>query len=546
MNDSAGEYFEIYNNTTVDIDINGWTIRDDGSDSHVINNGGPLEILAGGYLTLGINGDTATNGGISHAYIYSGFNLSNGADEVIIVDPNVTIVDQVFYDGGPNYPDPTGLTMQLDLNSLSATDNDTGSNWCVSDTEFGTPGAANTACEILPPTCNASFGSSVAACDESTTGDSETVIAVWDFVNGSTNGVIGDGYSTTSNALGWLKNGSQDGVSDPHSVVQSGRNGFSVGFLPGIDLTSADLVDGKLHVSITFNKIDLTGTGAVQQLFLKGAGNANYGDNHRMVGLKLTHDATNSDIKVESLVTNNGIQYGGSKDQGGLGNSAVYTGQITLGTTMDFTNGTSSFWVGSPGENATNPYGLTMATNDVNQSTNWNTATVAMAPSAVLKLLQFQSKNGTGSVEVDQVKISTGSYENTVAQGDAEEFPTATTGDTYSVTLPYSDAGSSTFVVSSSAGTVGGDNPSSTANGDITVTGIPVGTDITITMDDTASGGICNLSTTITSPDCTPQTPDLEFKGIMDLNVNGAGFGGIDGRAVHLVATADIPSLNIY
>ena len=139
-----------------------------------------------------------------------------------------------------------------------------------------------------------------------------------------------------------------------------------------------------------------------------------------MVGLKLTHDATNSDIKVESIVLNNGVQFGGSKDQGGLGNSSVYSEQITLGTTMDFINGTSSFWVGSPGENTTNPYGLTMATNDVNQSTNWNAASVTMAPSAILKLLQFQSKNGDVSVEVDQVKISTGTYENTVASGDGD------------------------------------------------------------------------------------------------------------------------------
>ncbi|MGI9559823.1 MAG: T9SS type A sorting domain-containing protein [Flavobacteriaceae bacterium] len=267
-----------------------------------------------------------------------------------------------------------------------------------------------------------------------------------------------------------------------------------------------------------------------------------------MVGLKLTHDAANSDIKVESIVTNNGIQYGGSKDQGGLGNSAIYSEQITLGTTMDFTNGTSSFWVGSPGENATNPYGLTMATNDVNQSTDWNANTVAMAPSAILKLLQFNSINGTGSVEVDQVKISTGTYHNTVASGDAEEFYTATTGDTYSVTLPYSGAGNSTFVVGSTAGTVGGDDPSATADGNVTVSGVPVGTDVTITMDDTANGGICNLSTTVTSPDCTPESPGLELKGVLDLNPTNivGNTSGNNGKAIHLVATADIPTLNIY
>jgi len=254
---------------------------------------------------------------------------------------------------------------------------------------------------------------------------SETIIAVCDFVGGSTAVTYGDGFSTSGgNSLGWLKNGDQSGVSDPNSVVQSGRgltgNGFSGSFLQEIDITAADLVDGKLHIAITYNNIDLSGTGTVQQLFLKGAGNSNYGTNHRMAGLKLSPDDANSDIKVESIVFNNGVQFGGSKDQGGLGSSAIYSEQITLGTTMDFNNYTSTFWVGSPGENSTNPYGLTMATNDVNQSTTWNEATQALSPNAVLKFLQFCSKNGNGSVEVDQFKISTGTYENTVASGDGE------------------------------------------------------------------------------------------------------------------------------
>ncbi len=36
VNDSAGEWFEVFNPTTAAIDLEGWTIRDDGSDSHVI------------------------------------------------------------------------------------------------------------------------------------------------------------------------------------------------------------------------------------------------------------------------------------------------------------------------------------------------------------------------------------------------------------------------------------------------------------------------------------------------------------------------------
>ena len=186
----------------------------------------------------------------------------------------------------------------------------------------------------------------------------ETVIAVWDFVDGSTVGVNGDGFTTTGgNSLGWLKNGDQSGVSDPNSVVCAGKSGFSASFIQNLDITSTDLVDGKLHVSMTFNNIDLTaaadGTASIMAVWMKGAGNTtgNFGNNHRMAGLKLTHDAAGAgDIKVENLVFNNGVQYGGQKDVGGLGSSAVYNGQITIGTTMDFTNFTSSFWVGSPGE----------------------------------------------------------------------------------------------------------------------------------------------------------------------------------------------------
>ena len=85
---------------------------------------------------------------------------------------------------------------------------------------------------------------------------------------------------------------------------------------------------------------------------------------------------------------------------------------------MDFINHTSSFWVGSPGENPDTPFGLTMATSAANQSTAWNAATQTMSVDAVVKLLQFQMVNGSGSIETDQFKISTGTYENTVAAGD--------------------------------------------------------------------------------------------------------------------------------
>ncbi|MEL6823079.1 MAG: endonuclease, partial [Calditrichota bacterium] len=42
VSDSDGEWFELFNATASPIDINGWTIADDGIDSHVISNGSAL------------------------------------------------------------------------------------------------------------------------------------------------------------------------------------------------------------------------------------------------------------------------------------------------------------------------------------------------------------------------------------------------------------------------------------------------------------------------------------------------------------------------
>ena len=52
-------------------------------------------------------------------------------------------MDRVEYDGGPNWPDPTGASMEL--TDLTADNND-GSNWVTSPTDlgngdFGTPGS---------------------------------------------------------------------------------------------------------------------------------------------------------------------------------------------------------------------------------------------------------------------------------------------------------------------------------------------------------------------------------------------------------------------
>lgn len=143
VGDNAGEYFEVLNATGADIDLDGWVIADDGSDSHTI--AGTLVVPAGGYAVLGNNTDTATNGGAPVDYSYgSSFFLSNGADELVL-STGGTEIDRIEWDGGPAWPDPNGSSMQL---CDPTTDNNVGANWAEGTATYGagdigTPGAAN-------------------------------------------------------------------------------------------------------------------------------------------------------------------------------------------------------------------------------------------------------------------------------------------------------------------------------------------------------------------------------------------------------------------
>lgn len=127
--DSDGEWLEIYNTSTSDIDLNGWKLRDDDIDEHII--GGPLIIPSHEFLVLGNNDDTSVNGDYTVDYRYSDFLLANGVDEVVLEDPDGIEIDRVNYDGGPGFPDPNGASMTL---TDFQADNNIGSNWFTSTT----------------------------------------------------------------------------------------------------------------------------------------------------------------------------------------------------------------------------------------------------------------------------------------------------------------------------------------------------------------------------------------------------------------------------
>ncbi|WP_353779197.1 T9SS type A sorting domain-containing protein [Winogradskyella sp. 3972H.M.0a.05] len=147
VSDADGEYFEVYNTTGSPIDMNGWIIKDEAtvSETHTIS--GSVIVPANGYALFAINGDFATNGGLNEDYVYSNITLGNGTDGLII-ECSSTTIDQVVWDNGATFPDPTGASMQLDMTAFNDTDNDVGTNWGIGvatygDGDTGTPGSAN-------------------------------------------------------------------------------------------------------------------------------------------------------------------------------------------------------------------------------------------------------------------------------------------------------------------------------------------------------------------------------------------------------------------
>jgi len=179
VTDSVGEWFEIYNTTNQDIDINAWMLEDAGMDSHRIFVLGGVVAPGNSYLVLGNNDDTETNGGVDVGYVFNAFNLANQDDEVILKSGD-TVVDEVAYDDGVTFPDLAGKSLSLDSASMSAEKNDLGENWCDGQDPYGagdlgTPGADNPECPVCGDSiCNAT--ENCGSCDDCACEPDETCL----------------------------------------------------------------------------------------------------------------------------------------------------------------------------------------------------------------------------------------------------------------------------------------------------------------------------------------------------------------------------------
>lgn len=127
--DTFGEWFELYNPGTTDIDLSGWSIGSFLTEAHTIATN--VVVPAGKCIVLGNNADVTTNGGVPEAYSYGSSGsiiLNNGGttsfatDWIALRDGTGAPIDSIAY--GRYVFDPA-------LNRYTARDTLKG-NWSVS------------------------------------------------------------------------------------------------------------------------------------------------------------------------------------------------------------------------------------------------------------------------------------------------------------------------------------------------------------------------------------------------------------------------------
>ena len=144
--DAVGEYIELHNWGTVDANIQNWTIEDAAVNKDTINIS--LVVPAGGYVLLGINGNSANNGGLAVDFVFERISLNNTgspADRIILRNASGVTVDSVAYEAAQA---TGGVAVGVRDPSVENADAN-GSNWQAQastygpTTNLGTPRAQN-------------------------------------------------------------------------------------------------------------------------------------------------------------------------------------------------------------------------------------------------------------------------------------------------------------------------------------------------------------------------------------------------------------------
>lgn len=230
----------------------------------------------------------------------------------------------------------------------------------------------------------------------------ETAVVFWDFSNPSAFfSKTGGTYSGSGSY--WLGATMEkvDGTQTAKAPKEEGTK-YSAKFVQGLGINS-----GKVHMSVAFKSWKLTAdTGNNIQFKLRDA------DNKSIATLKLEENKVNNTPDGKARIIGNvwkndtdGQQY-----QGGHfgGSSLTYSTPKNIGITIDFDNNSYEFWVDSPTSGANFSYNFGSRSGSI--PTSLATATIDH-----LQIVTIVSVGSGDNFVIDQIKISTGDYVNTLS-----------------------------------------------------------------------------------------------------------------------------------
>jgi hypothetical protein len=553
VSDANGEWFEVYNTTASPIDLYAMEIIDDDHPTEGFAIATSLIIPANGYLVFATNANTATNGGLTpdYAYDYANLTLGNGLDGLTI-QCSGTILDIVVWDGGPVFPDPSGASMSLKVAFLNATDNDNGANWetavySYGDGDLGTPGCSNDAA-----CCDLTIGTITAVCDSYGPFDDHYTVTI-PFTNGGTStyaisttaGTIG-GDDPSSLTVGDIVITDAIEGTDITVTIDNSSIGGSCNFV--LDVTSpvcvpiSSAVEGDIIITEILQNPLFPINDSDGEFFEVYNTTASDIDIQAWV---IKDNGTNYHVINTSLVVpaNDFIVLGTNADMGTNGGISVdydYADDIALANSSDALILESNAPVEidrvewDNGATFPDSNGASMNLDptkfnylDNNNGGNWCESTTVMGT-------QFGTPGAanTSCIICDLV----------LGTIDAVCDNITNNVDTYTASIDFTGGGTSTYTITSTAGTVSGDDPTSMAAGTITITNVDEGTNITVTIDNLGVGGICDYTLNIEGPVCIPTTcagvGSVIFSEIMQ---NPSAVADADGEWFELYNTTASP-----
>ncbi|GEM_PF-3061067 len=149
VDDSVGEWFEVYNASSVSLDLDGLNVSDAAGNGFTVD--GTLVVGPEDFALFGVEADPARNGGVTLDHVWDPADFELADDGEILLSSGVSLIDALYWDDGVTFPSTEGSAMAAKPPLMDATSNDAGDAWCETDEAFGdgdlgTPGAANS-CE---------------------------------------------------------------------------------------------------------------------------------------------------------------------------------------------------------------------------------------------------------------------------------------------------------------------------------------------------------------------------------------------------------------